>query len=52
MAADLADMRAPSDRDAIAACEDAGIDRVLLELPDATRDETLKLLDDYAPLAA
>jgi len=44
--------RAPPDKDALAACEDAGIDRVLLEVPDVGRDEALRLLDDYAPLAA
>jgi hypothetical protein len=29
-----------------------GIDEALLEVPDRSRDEILRLLDDYAPLAA
>ena len=30
----------------------AGIDEALLEVPDVGRDEILRLLDRYAPLAA
>jgi probable F420-dependent oxidoreductase len=44
--------RAPADRRALAEYREAGIDEALLEVPDRSRDEILRLLDDYAPLAA
>src|SRR5262249_16655019 len=42
---------APADRAALAPYRDAGIARVLLEVPDLPRDEVLRLLDQNAPLA-
>jgi len=42
--------RAPADAGDLAAYREAGIDRALLEVPDASRDEILRLLDDYATL--
>ena len=44
--------RAPSDQAKLAAYKEAGIKRVLLEIPDLTRDEILAHLDKIAPLAA
>ena len=44
--------RAPSDAAKLAGYRDAGIGRVLLEVPDLSRDEILKHLDTIAPLAA
>ena len=41
---------APADRDTLAGFEEAGIQRVLLPLPSATRDEILPVLDGYAAL--
>ena len=43
--------RAPSDQAKLAAYREAGIKRVLLEIPDLTRDEILAHLDKIAPLA-
>jgi probable F420-dependent oxidoreductase len=43
--------RAPTDRAALAEYRKAGIDEALFEVPDASRDEILRLLDKYAPLA-
>jgi alkanesulfonate monooxygenase SsuD/methylene tetrahydromethanopterin reductase-like flavin-dependent oxidoreductase (luciferase family) len=43
---------APADPAALAPYRDAGIARVLLEVPDLSRDEVLRLLDKNAPLAA
>jgi probable F420-dependent oxidoreductase len=43
---------APPDREKLAAYRDAGIDRVLFEVPDASRDEILRVLDRNAALAA
>ena len=43
--------RAPSDQAKLAAYKEAGIKRVLLEIPDLTRDEILAHLDKIAPLA-
>ena len=43
---------APADRDALAPYRDAGIARVLLEVPDSSRDEVLRILDRNAPLAS
>jgi len=43
---------APADWAALAPYRDAGITRVLLEVPDLGRDEALRILDKYAPLAA
>lgn len=43
--------RAPSDAAALDAYRAAGIDRVLLEVPDLPADEILRLLDRLAPLA-
>jgi probable F420-dependent oxidoreductase len=42
---------APADPAALATYREAGIDRVLFELPDAGRDEVLRLIDKLAPLA-
>jgi probable F420-dependent oxidoreductase len=44
--------RAPADRAALAEYREAGIDRAVLEIPDGSRDEILRVLDDYAPLLA
>ena len=44
--------RAPADKAALAEYRAAGIDGALLEMPDLGRDEILRLLDTYAPLAA
>jgi len=41
---------APADRAALAEFHDEGIDRAVLWLPDASRDEILKTLDKYAAL--
>src|SRR5437660_2669487 len=43
---------APADAAALAPYREAGIARVLLEVPDLGRDEVLRLLDKHAPLAA
>ena len=43
---------APADTAALAPYREAGITRVLLEVPDAGRDEVLRRLDKYAPLTA
>lgn len=43
---------APADAATLAGYRDAGISRAVLPIPDAGRDEILKLLDKYAPLAA
>ncbi len=43
---------APADQAALAPYREAGIARVLLEVPDASRDEVLRRLDKSAPLAA
>jgi hypothetical protein len=42
---------APSDRATLATYREAGVNRVLLEVPDLNRDETLRVLDKIAPLA-
>lgn len=42
--------RAPADAQQLEAYQQAGCDRVLLEIPDAPRDEILALLDDYQKL--
>jgi probable F420-dependent oxidoreductase len=42
--------RAPPDAAALARYREAGIDRVLLEVPDLDRDGILKRLDELAPL--
>ena len=42
--------RAPADRAALAEYGEAGIDRAVLEIPDGTRDEILRVLDSYVPL--
>jgi probable F420-dependent oxidoreductase len=44
--------RAPADKAALVEYGKAGIDEALLEVPDLSRDEILRLLDRYAPLAA
>jgi probable F420-dependent oxidoreductase len=44
--------RAPADRAALKEYQEAGIDRAVLEIPDGSRDEILRVLDDYAPLLA
>jgi probable F420-dependent oxidoreductase len=44
--------RAPADKAALDDYRAAGIDGALLEIPDLSRDEILRLLDQYAPLAA
>jgi probable F420-dependent oxidoreductase len=43
---------APADPAALASYRDAGIARVLLEVPDLDRDEILRVLDKNAPLMA
>jgi len=43
---------APADAAALAPYREAGIDRVLLEVPDASRDDILRVLDKNAPLVA
>jgi probable F420-dependent oxidoreductase len=43
---------APADQAALVPYREAGIARVLFEVPDLSRDEILRLLDKYAPLAA
>jgi alkanesulfonate monooxygenase SsuD/methylene tetrahydromethanopterin reductase-like flavin-dependent oxidoreductase (luciferase family) len=42
---------APADAAALASYREAGIQRVLLEVPDLTRDEILRVLDSNAQLA-
>ena len=41
---------APPDGDALAPYHEVGIDRVLLEVPDLSPDEILRVLDRYVPL--
>ena len=41
---------APADAAKLAPYREAGIDRVLLEVPDLSRDEILAVLDKNAPL--
>jgi hypothetical protein len=43
---------APADAAALAPYREAGIARVLFEVPDAGRDDVLRRLDRYAPLTA
>jgi probable F420-dependent oxidoreductase len=43
---------APADRDKLAPYREAGIHRVLFEVPDVSRDEILRTLDKHAPLVA
>jgi alkanesulfonate monooxygenase SsuD/methylene tetrahydromethanopterin reductase-like flavin-dependent oxidoreductase (luciferase family) len=42
---------APADQAALAVYREAGIHRVLLEVPDLSRDEVLRVLDKHVPLA-
>jgi probable F420-dependent oxidoreductase len=44
--------RAPPDKAVLKEYEEAGIDRAVLEIPDESSDEILRLLDRYAPLLA
>ena len=44
--------RAPADAERLKPYRDAGIDRVLLEVPDLSRDEILKVLDKASSLTA
>lgn len=44
--------RPPPDAATLGAFREAGIQRVLLEVPDLGRDEILRVLDGYAPLLA
>ncbi len=44
--------RAPADKTALREYEEAGIDRAVLEIPDQSRDEILRVLDSYVPLLA
>jgi probable F420-dependent oxidoreductase len=44
--------RAPTDKAALAEYAEAGIDRAVLEIPDGSRDDILRVLDDYVPLLA
>ena len=44
--------RAPADKAALDDYRAAGINGALLGIPDLGRDEILRLLDNYAPLAA
>ena len=41
---------APADAAKLASYREAGIERVLLEVPDSSRDEVLRVLDKNAPL--
>jgi hypothetical protein len=43
--------RAPADAAKLQGYREAGVDRALLEVPDLTRDEILRVLDQHAPLA-
>ncbi len=42
--------RGPTTKHELDACREAGVDRVLYEVPDGTRDEALKALDDVVKL--
>ena len=42
--------RAPADAEALKPYRDTGIDSVLFDLPDVSRDEILRTLDKYAKL--
>ena len=42
--------RGPSDKQGLDACREAGVNRVLYEVPDGTRDEALRALDDVVAL--
>ena len=42
--------RGPTEKRALEPYEEAGIERVLLQLPSAGRDDVLRLLDEYAPI--
>jgi alkanesulfonate monooxygenase SsuD/methylene tetrahydromethanopterin reductase-like flavin-dependent oxidoreductase (luciferase family) len=44
--------RAPPDPAVLAEYRDAGIEEAVLEIPDQSRDEILRLIDGYAPLLA
>ena len=44
--------RAPTDKATLREYEEAGIDRAVLEIPDESRDEILRVLDRYTPLLA
>jgi probable F420-dependent oxidoreductase len=44
--------RAPPDKAALGEYRQAGIDRAVLEIPDESRDEILRVLDRYVPLLA
>ena len=44
--------RIPPEAAMLAACREAGVQRVLLDVPDHGRDDVLRLLDDYARLLA
>ncbi len=44
--------RAPADKTALEEYREAGIDRAVLEVPDQSRDEILRILDNYVPLLA
>ena len=43
---------APADLEKLAPYREAGIHRVLFEVPDVSRDEILRILDKNAPLVA
>ena len=42
--------RGPTTKEALDACREAGVDRVLYEVPDGTTDDALKALDDVVAL--
>jgi hypothetical protein len=44
--------RAPPDKATLQEYDEAGIDRAVLEIPDESRDEILRVLDRYVPLLA
>ena len=44
--------RAPTDKAGIEACREAGINELLYDAPDVSRDEMMKILDGYAKLMA
>ena len=44
--------RAPPDKATLREYDEAGIERAVLEIPDESRDEILRVLDRYVPLLA
>jgi hypothetical protein len=44
--------RAPADAAVLADYREAGVQEAVLEIPDQSRDEILRVVDRYAPLLA